>query len=146
PGVRPPPAGARIADPGDVRALDALLVAGLCLEGSLVALTEPDGANERVHAGADGGIRNAELAFPLLEVAARAQEALEERELLPGQAAETADSELAFEGGAAAPAMDAADHELALADGAGGDDVVRHGGSVSSSGGSRGRRGDWSRG
>ena len=89
---------------------------------------EAEGADERLDARSDGGIADPELAFHLAQVPARAQEALEQGELLAVQAPEPADAEIALEGRAAAPAVEPGDGELARADRAGGDDVVGHGG------------------
>ena len=91
---------------------------------------EAEGADERLDPGADRGVADAELALHVAQVAARAEEALEEGELLAAQPAEPADAEVAFEGGPAAPAVEAGDRELAGADGTSGDDVVWHGASL----------------
>ena len=89
-------------------------------------LPEAEGADEGLDAGADGRVADAELALHLAQVAAGAEEALEQRELVAVQAAEPPDAEVAFERGPAAAAVEAGDRELARADGTGGDDVVWH--------------------
>ena len=68
-----------------------------------------------------------ELALHVAEVAAAAEEALEHQRLLAGEAGEPSDPELALDDGPAVAAPEARDRELARADGAGGDDVMRHG-------------------
>ena len=97
-----------------------------------VAGPEAERPDERLDAAADGRVGDAELALHVAEVAARAEEALEQRELLPRQPPEPADAELALQGRAAGAAVEARHGELAGADGTGGDDVVRHGGSFDS--------------
>ena len=74
-----------------------------------LALGQAQRAHEGVDAAADGGIGDAELALHLLQVAPRAQEALQQRQLLLAQPAEATDAELAFQGGAAAAAVEPRD-------------------------------------
>src|SRR4029077_12431439 len=84
------------------------------------------GSEQTLEAASDGGIADAQLPLQLLEVPARAQEALQEGELLALEAAEAADAELALQRRAAAPAVESRDGELALAHRTGGDDVACH--------------------
>ena len=93
----------------------------------LVAWAEAQGADQRLHAGTDGRIADAELPLHVTQVAAAAEEALEHQGLLAGQAGEAADPELPLDDGPAVAAAEAGDIELARADRAGGDDVMRHG-------------------
>ena len=93
------------------------------------AFPEAEGADERLDAGADRRVADAELPLHLAEVAAGAEEALQEGELVAVEPAEPPDAEVALERGPAAPAVEAGDRELARADGTGGDDVVCHGAS-----------------
>ena len=76
-------------------------------------VAEAEGAHERVDPAADGGVADAELALHLLEVAARAKEALQQADLLAVEPPEAADAELALERGAAAAAVEAGDGQLA---------------------------------
>ena len=91
----------------------------------LVAGPEPEGAHKRLDAGADRRVADPELPLHVAEVAAAAQEALEDLRLLAGEAGEPPDPELALDGGPAVAAAQPRDGELARADGTGGDDVVR---------------------
>src|SRR5262249_24102912 len=79
--------------------------------------------DERLDATADGWVGDAELTLHVAQVAARAEEALEQRELLAGQAPEPPDAELTLEGGPAGAAVEARDGELAGADGTSGVEV-----------------------
>src|SRR5262245_40071436 len=91
-----------------------------------VAGSEAQCANERLDPGANGRIADPELALHVTQVAARSEEALEQRHLVAVETTEPANAEVALEGRAAAPAMEARDGQLARTDRAGGDDVVRH--------------------
>ena len=90
------------------------------------ALRQAEGADQRVDPAADGGVADAQLALHLLQVAPRAEEALEQAHLVAVEATEAADPELAFERGPAAAAVQSRDGQLPGADRAGGDDVVDH--------------------
>src|SRR6185369_11159844 len=84
----------------------------------------------RPHQGFDPGphrrVGEAELALHLAEVAARAQEALQQGQLLATEAAEPTDAELALEGCPAGAAVQPGDGQLVRADRANGDHVVWH--------------------
>ena len=100
-----------------------------CVVGGLVAIgarPEAERANQRLDPGADGRVGDAQLALHVAEVAAGAEEALEQEQLLPREPPEPADAELALQGRAAGAAVEARHGQLAGADGTGGDDVVRH--------------------
>ena len=73
---------------------------------------EAQGADERLDARADRRVADAELALHLAQVAARAEEALEQGQLVAVQPAEPADAEVALEGRPAAPAMEPGDGQL----------------------------------
>ena len=92
----------------------------------LVARAEAQGTDERLDPGPDGGIADLELPLHVAEVAAAAQEALQDLGLLAGQAGEPTDRELALERRPALPAAQPRHRELARADGTGGDDVMGH--------------------
>src|SRR4051794_2879331 len=62
-----------------------------------IAGTEPERTDQRLDAGADRGVRDPELALHVAKVAARPEEALEERRLILPEAAEPPDAEVAFE-------------------------------------------------
>ena len=90
------------------------------------ACAEAEGADEGLDPGADRRVADAELALHLAQVAAGAQEALQQGELLAVEPAEPADAEVAFERGPAAPAVEPRDRQFARTDGTGRDDVVCH--------------------
>ena len=115
-----PPVGASVS------VTTFVAVCPITVIGGAGRVAEAQGADERVDAGADGRVADAELALHLLEVAPRSEEALEERQLLAVEAAEAARTELALEGRAAAAAVQARDRQLTTAHRAGGDDVVNH--------------------
>src|SRR3990172_5145760 len=83
-------------------------------------------AEKGLDATADGRVGDAQFALELLQVASRAEEALEEGELLTGEATESPDPELTLECRAAGTAVKARDCQLALTDRTGGDDVASH--------------------
>src|SRR6476659_7656826 len=99
-------------------------VLGTCLV--TVPWPEAQRPDKRLDPGPDGGVRDAELALHVAQVAARPQEALEQGQLLLRQAAKPPDGELTLERRATGAAVQARDGELAGADGASGDHVVRH--------------------
>ena len=88
---------------------------------------EAERADERLDPGPDGRVADPELALHVAQVAARAEEALEQDGLLAIDPTEAADAEVAFQGRPAAAAMQPGDRELVRADGAVGDDIVWHG-------------------
>ena len=91
-----------------------------------VARPEAQRADQCLDPRPDGGIADAQLALHVAEVAAAAEEALENDELLARQAPEAADAEVALEGRPATAAVQTGDGELVRADGASGDHVVWH--------------------
>ena len=110
---------------------DCRLADGLVDVVRIGAWPEAERPDERLDPGPDGRVADPELALHLAQVPARAQEALEQRQLVAVQAPEPPDAEVAFEGRPAAPAMEARDGQLVGADGTGGDDVVWHRGRAS---------------
>src|SRR5256885_8599131 len=89
-------------------------------------VTQSESLEQDLQATAHGGVRDSQLALHLLQVSARAQEALKEGELLALEPPKASHPEFALEGRAAGTAMQARDGQLALADRTGGDDVVGH--------------------
>src|SRR5919109_5131048 len=87
---------------------------------------EAERPNERLDSRPDRRVGDAELPFHVAEAAPGPEEALEERDLLAIEAAEPPDAELALQGRAAAPAVEASHGQLVGADRTGGDHVVWH--------------------
>ena len=100
--------------------------AGVASGIGLVPGPEAQGSDERLHPGPDRRVADGELPLHVAEIAPAAQEALQDHGLIAGQAGEPADPELALDRRAARTAPQACDRELARADRAGGDDIMRH--------------------
>jgi hypothetical protein len=99
---------------------------GIRVGAIAIGLAKAERPDERLDAGPDGRIRDPELALHVAEVAAGAEEALEEGQLFAAQAAEAADAEVAFERRPARPAVQPGHGELTGADGASGDHIMWH--------------------
>src|SRR5205814_2753464 len=109
-----------------LRELAQDLLAALGLPIRLRLRWEPERPDDRVQPRSDRRVRDAELALDVLEVASRADERLEELELIRGQRVEPAQGEVALEPGAAGLALEAHDPKRFVADRATADDRIRH--------------------
>ena len=87
--------------------------------------------DDLVQARDDGRVRDAEVFFDVLDLAATADEDLDELELFARQAGQAAEGEVALEGGAARLTFESNDVQVVTADGTPGEDLVR--GAVGSS-------------
>ena len=81
--------------------------------------------DDLVQSGDDGRVRDAEVFFDVFDLAATADEILDELELLAGQAGQPAKGEVTLERGAACLTFESNDVQGITADGTAGEDLVR---------------------